>query len=345
MVKEVLKMTVIDFSKIPEIPTAAQLIDVAFRRASKVSVGLKEKLPPIVKARRREEARVRTVMQVIRDRLKKIVDSFPFIRDLHPFYRDLIDLLVGVDTLRKYLGAINKATEVVEKIAREHILRIRLSATPREAAFERRAAYGRIASFVKELDDKFEFLRSAREKMMRIPSIDPSLFTIVVTGYPNVGKSTFVKQVSSAKPEIAPYPFTTKNIIVGHIELNEERCQILDLPGVLDRPISKRNKAEMQAILALRHLANVMIFIVDPSASCGYTLDEQVALFKEFCEAFKEIPKIVAINKIDISPPDKVKEAKKYFGEDAIEMVAIEGIGVKEALDRALSYYFKEKTT
>ena len=179
-------MSVMDFRKIPDVPTAEQLIDFAFRRASKISLSFKKKTPPIIRARRREEARVRTVMQVIRDRLKKIVDSFPFIKELHPFYRDLMDLMVGVDTFRRYLGALNKATEVVENIAKEHILRIRIASTPREAALERKAAYGRIASFLKELNDKLQFLKSAREKMVKIPSIDPSVFTIVVTGYPNV---------------------------------------------------------------------------------------------------------------------------------------------------------------
>jgi len=46
-------------------------------------------------------------------------------------------------------------------------------------------------------------------------------FTVVVAGYPNVGKSSFIRLVSTAEPEIAAYPFTTKGVIVGHRDLGK----------------------------------------------------------------------------------------------------------------------------
>jgi nucleolar GTP-binding protein len=86
-----------------------------------------------------------------------------------------------------------------------------------------------------------------------------------------VGKSSLLRCLSSAKPEIAQYPFTTKEIHVGHIEKTEKyitkRFQIIDTPGLLDRPLSKRNEIEKQAIAALTHLADLIVFVLDVSGS------------------------------------------------------------------------------
>jgi nucleolar GTP-binding protein len=158
---------------------------------------------------------------------------------------------------------------------------------------------------------------------------------VVVAGYPNTGKSSFVRAVSSAKPEIAEYPFTTKNIILGHFTYNNSRIQIIDTPGILDRPMSERNPIELQAITAIRHVANVVIFIIDPSLSCGYTLEGQLDLLNEIKEMFPTLPVVVVINKVDLISRENLEEVKKKL-DNPMEMVAIQNIGVKEALEAAM---------
>ena len=86
--------------------------------------------------------------------------------------------------------------------------------------------------------------------MMRLPSIDPTTRTIIVAGYPNVGKSSFVNKVTRANVEVQPYAFTTKSLYVGHMDYKYLRWQVIDTPGVLDRPIEERNTVEMQSITA-----------------------------------------------------------------------------------------------
>ncbi|GAH40561.1 unnamed protein product [marine sediment metagenome] len=76
---------------------------------------------------------------------------------------------------------------------------------------------------------------------------------VVVAGYPNVGKSSIVKNISTNKKiEVQEYPFTTKKLNMGHLELERRfdkiRIQCLDTPGILDRPMAKRNNIELQAI-------------------------------------------------------------------------------------------------
>ena len=83
--------------------------------------------------------------------------------------------------------------------------------------------------------------------------------------------------VSSATPEIASYPFTTKGVIVGLREQGRDRIQFVDTPGILDRPAEERNPIERQALSAMMNVASVILFILDPSEHCGYPMEMQSA--------------------------------------------------------------------
>ncbi len=324
------------FTSIKKVHSSKELLDIAFHRASKINVRFSPQDTPLDKAKKREEARVRTASRILEARLMKVVKSFPSLENLHPFYRELCDVLIGVRLLKRYLASLEGAAQVIRRIAFSSINKIRRAETPQEAAKARIEAYGRISSIIKKLDERLIFLEQAREKMARMPSINPEEPTIVVAGYPNTGKSTIVRSVSSAKPEIAEYPFTTKNVILGHFTVNGERFQIMDTPGILDRPMSKRNPIEKQAIAAIKHLAKAVIFVVDPTPSCGFSLEEQASLLKEVKGLMPpNVPIITVINKVDLASREELLSAKKLF-KDSIEAIAIKGIGVKEAIDKAL---------
>ena len=150
-----------------------------------------------------------------------------------------------------------------------------------------------------------------------------------------MGKSTLVKAVSTAEPEIAYYPFTTREVIIGHLTVDNHSVQIVDTPGILDRPMSKRNAIEREAIAALKYLANVIIFLIDASEACGWSLDEQFNLYNEVRRMFPVNPLLAAFNKVEITPPDRLEMAKAQMP-DAHEIIAIEGRGVTELMKNAL---------
>jgi nucleolar GTP-binding protein len=112
-----------------------------------------------------------------------------------------------------------------------------------------------------------------------------------------------------------------------------EEIQMVDTPGLLDRPLYERNDIELQAILALNYLANLVLFIIDASEFCGYTIDEQINLFKEIKELFK-VPAVVAINKIDLVDEEKVKEVENKLKDFEIKAIykisADKDIGLEE---------------
>jgi len=147
------------------------------------------------------------------------------------------------------------------------------------------------------------------------PDIDPDEPTVVVAGYPNVGKSSFVNDVTRARGETASYPFTTKGVGVGHFEgadlstdsertersamSDHLRYQIVDTPGLLDRPPEERNEIESQAVSALEHLADCVLVLLDPSGECGYPIDSQLELRDAVVDRFDAVPVLTVANKRD----------------------------------------------
>ncbi len=113
-----------------------------------------------------------------------------------------------------------------------------------------------------------------------------------------------VRRLSRAKPQVAQYPFTTKEIIVGHIDYEtryeKKSFQVVDTPGLLARPLEKRNDIEKKAIVALRRLADVVVFVFDPSETCGYEMDDQRRMLEDMRSILPDIPFILVENKSDM---------------------------------------------
>jgi nucleolar GTP-binding protein len=101
---------------------------------------------------------------------------------------------------------------------------------------------------------------------------------------------------------------------MGHFDIERRfdkiKLQFLDTPGILDRPMSKRNNIELQAILALRLISDLIIFIFDPTPACGYSIDSQLDLFYEIKNNFTkegEIQIVTIFNKMDLASPEEIK--------------------------------------
>jgi nucleolar GTP-binding protein len=282
--------------ELPSILTAQGLLDKAFGRAAKATAKGPDRA---TRARNLAVARVRVAGETITGTLRGYVTGFPSVDRLPPFYRELVDVLVDRGKLKKHLAAAGWAADKAREVTREYRRRIgRASGTgPGEL---RREAYGRLSSLVKQVASDLDALIEARSALRRVPEIDPGFPTIVVAGYPNVGKSSFVRAVSTGRPKVAEYPFTTKGVSLGHIERGAYRYQILDTPGILDRPMAERNKMERQAIAALTHLADGVLFLLDPSESCGYPLDAQIRLLDEVRALFPSVPLVVVAAKSDL---------------------------------------------
>jgi len=322
------------FEGLPTTPTAAEVIDKAFSRAARAG-GAKS-------GTEAQESMLQTASNVVADNLDNVVTTWPDFDELDPFYRELLDAVAGralpqdpddgVDALRQHLSEVGWAAHQTREIRNEYQGRVREGG---DAAVKfRKQAFARMADVVEEIEDDLAAISTARDALKGLPDIRPDEPTIVIAGYPNVGKSTFVNAVTNARNEVASYPFTTTEIRVGHITRDHIRYQLVDTPGLLDRPADDRNEIESQAVSALTHLADCVVVMVDPSEECGYPLEVQLELLASIESTF-DVPVLTVATKSDRSTDVEADEYVSVTADDNVEgtlLAAIEAVGYEPEL-------------
>jgi nucleolar GTP-binding protein len=300
------------FEQLPTVPTSEELLNKSFRRASRASDN---------------EAMVQNAGNILADNLSNLIRKFPSFENMPPFYREMADIIAGVDRIRISLSRLGWASRQIRQITKENVLQIKrsrgLDTTP-----ARKSAFGRFSSVMRSIEKDLLFLNETRNLLRKMPTIDPAVPIILIAGYPNVGKSSFIVRITGARPEIASYPFTTRGIFVGHFKRGEQMYQVVDTPGLLDRPMEERNNIERQTIAALSHLQGVVLYILDPSEHCGYPLASQLSLAEDL-KNWIGLPILIVANKADIL----------RYGEDrnVLEMSTETGQGVENVLESLVS--------
>ncbi|DAC35832.1 MAG TPA: GTP-binding protein [Candidatus Poseidoniales archaeon] len=303
---EVHTMASVEWRRIPTVLYPQEVLDKAFRRASKQS-DLVEDPDKYHRVRKQMARMVQAASDTMAETLLNWIDKWPSLNAQSSFDQALVDAAVGADEFRKNLGAIQWAAERVRKIAGESQSKMLKYRNIEAFHAERRHAYGRMSSIIEQIGDNILWLGEARNILRKLPSIDASEPCIVVAGAPNVGKSALITILSSGEPEVAAYPFTTKRLHVGHFEHRRRKYQMVDTPGLLDRPMAERNQIEMQAIAALENVGDVILFLIDLSEGSGMSQEKQLHLMNEVKELLAERPMIVAYSKSDLLEEDDLE--------------------------------------
>ncbi len=225
--------------------------------------------------------------------------------------KDLLNTLYDADHFRIALGQLSTAKHLIETVSRDYVRLLKYAQSLFQCKQLKRAALGRMATICRRLKDPLVYLEQVRQHLGRLPSIDPNTRTLLICGYPNVGKSSFLRSVTRADVDVQPYAFTTKSLFVGHFDYRYLRFQAIDTPGILDHPLEEMNTIEMQSITAIAHLRSAVLYFMDLSEHCGYSVQAQIQLFQSIKPLFANKIVFIVINKIDIMRPEDLDAENK----------------------------------
>jgi nucleolar GTP-binding protein len=319
------------FEDLPTTPRSEELVDKAFSRAARAGRAKSGK--------EAQESMLQTASNILSDNLGNVVTSWPDFDLVDEFYYEFADATLsdtdveGVDRLRQHLSEVMWASRQTDSIKEEYQGRIRNADTD-TARKLRKQAFARLADVTEQVEADLLAIGEARDALKALPDIRADEPAIVVAGYPNVGKSSFVNRVTNATNETAAYPYTTTQIGVGHVERDHVRYQLVDTPGLLDRPAEERNAIESQAVSALSHLADAVVVLLDASGDCGYPIERQLDLLAEL-EATFEVPVLAVCNKADRSEDveaDRYMSVETGEGVEAVVDAAIEAVDYEPEL-------------
>ena len=305
---------------------------------------LRPRRPGLAGRREFEIKRLELVYNIVRDKLQKVL-VMPHLESMDEFHRRLVEEFVGVEAYEEALKRVRLTIKLARRFWDEYRVLIATSQTVEEAKRYRREGCGRILSLVKRLDKQLKLLRRVKEELVYTHVVSEGLPVVVVAGIPSAGKSTLISRLSTAKPEIAPYPFTTRNIIVGKVVFENHTFYMVDTPGILERPLHQHNPIERKALVALASLPDVILFLYDVSAERVQDIVYQTKLLEDIIRniALKRgIRVVVAVNKIDIADRQALQKAYQHMGEvkkkyDRIvigpyNISALKGTGVQQLL-------------
>ena len=179
-----------------------------------------------------------------------------------------------------------------------------------------------------------------------------SLADVGLVGFPNAGKSTFLNKVSSAKPKIGNYPFTTLRPHLGTIKGKESSYVIADIPGLIEGA----SDGAGLGIKFLKHISRTGLLLIFADLFSFENINpiKQVQLLKNELNSFKDdlTQKIswIVCNKIDLLPIEDIskirKDLEKEFkvtSDEIFFISAATGEGTSELLKKLETELLRDK--
>lgn len=154
-----------------------------------------------------------------------------------------------------------------------------------------------------------------------------------LVGFPNAGKSSLVNKISSGRPAVGDYPFTTLEPVLGIVSVHNRSFVLADIPGLIEGASEGRGLGHQ----FLKHIERThsLLFVIDGFEEDAY---EKFQILKqelrEFHPKLAEKPYVLALNKSDLGVEESMKVFKEQ-GESFILTSAVSGDGC-DALKLAL---------
>ncbi|KAL0743859.1 hypothetical protein Bca4012_085372 [Brassica carinata] len=252
------------------------------------------------------------------DKLSTILRDFPHLDDIHPLYTDLLRFVFDKNCYTFSLGQVHTARRLIANIANDYLNLLEFVGSVKECKSLKASAVAGMFGVVNEITPGLAYLEQLRQHMVKLPLVDPNVATLLVAGYPHAEKACFVERVVG---------FVAKSVAfdVGCTDYGLVRCQVIDAPGVLDKPVFGDCNVVVDA-LARRLGDAIVLFFLDVSGSCGYSVADQVVFFHSVKEVFVDRPLLVVCDESDLM---RVSEKDWELIQEMIGGVGEEEVGLK----------------
>ena len=156
------------------------------------------------------------------------------------------------------------------------------------------------------------------------------LADIGLVGFPNAGKSTFIRSISNAKPKIADYPFTTLVPNLGIVKYSDYKTYVVaDIPGIIEGASSGKGLG----IQFLKHIerTKVLVFIIDVNTEdINYEFEALCLELKKYSKELLEKPKLLFVTKMDVKQNDSTINLKDK-NVNFLEISSLEKTNIEES--------------
>jgi nucleolar GTP-binding protein len=305
-----------NFQDLLKVEKSDWYLDIAFRRAKDKVNSMKGTMrgkDPVDKDRKKAIVRIESITGSVKSHMGKIVTAFPNVDNLPEFYFEMVKSQLDYVKLKKSLGAVEWVRGKADEFAKAYRGKIKGSRSREDILKHMKEYYGRISSFVKRIDKNLKYLEESRKVMKSFPAVKTSVPTVALYGFPNAGKTTLLKKLTTSKAEVNSYAFTTKTINIGYYMDDRHKIQILDTPGTLNR-MDKMNDIEMQAELALKYCADMIVFVLDLTGE--YPIDKQIELLKKVERRYKGRKEfILFLSKMDLVKDNSAVKGREYISD------------------------------
>ncbi|KAJ8755778.1 hypothetical protein K2173_024322 [Erythroxylum novogranatense] len=287
------------FQKLPMVMPSVDILYSALRKAKRVPPT--QGIANIAKRERNRGAKqLDALMKELAVPLREYFENFPKKKVLHPYEQSLIELTLGDGNYEEVLGKVDGLRKKVVSVGKECASLCAKSLTKREAV-------ERLNEGLKKLEDIFKHDGKAVDDLLNIaktlramPVVDLETPTLCLVGAPNVGKSSLIRILSTGKPEVCNYPFTTRGILMGHIVSNFQHYQVTDTPGLLKRHDEDRNNLEKLTLAVLSHLPTAVLYVHDLTGECGTSPSDQFVIYKQIRDRFRDLLWLDVVSKSDL---------------------------------------------